>query len=509
MAIRTALGAERVRVVRQLLTESLLLASAGGILGVIIATVGLDVLKMAMPPETPRLSEVALDWRVMGFAAGLALITGVIFGLAPALNASRLALSESLKTGGRGNATSGSQRLRTLLVIGEVALAAMLVMASGVLIRSFWTLSHVNPGFGAEHVVTARINPNNTFCADADRCVSFYRTLLDRVRALPGLGESAFVNTLPLSGRIDKRTVNLEGFVPAPGRGAPLFWMHAISADYFRVMNIPLLRGRAFSPAETSSELPVAIVTAATARRFWPDDEAIGKRMRLLGEKSWRTVVGVTADVRSFDLQQNAPSFIDGIIYLPHGTSATVENGQVPASMTLTMRTTLDESQVGGMVRRAVAGLNAETAVSELKTMDDIVSESVSTPRSTTSLFVVFAGLALLLGMIGIYGVLAFFVSKRSREIGVRMALGAQRRDVLLMVMGLGAKYAVCGVALGLAGAFVSTQLIAGELYGVSPLDPLAIGAVAIVFLAVTLLACYIPARRAMRVDPLVALRSE
>jgi predicted permease len=509
MAIRTALGAGRDRVVRQLLTESLLLASAGGLLGVVVAMLGLDMLKVVLPPETPRLMDVTLDWRVMAFAAALALVTGLFFGLAPALYASRLSLTDSLKSGGRGMATSGSQRMRSLLVIGEVALAAMLVMASGVLIRSFWTLSHVNPGFGAEHVVTARISPNTTFCVDAERCVNFYRTLLENVRVLPGLGEAAFVNTLPLSGRLDKRVVTPEGFQPAPGRGAPLFWMHVISSDYFRVMNIPLARGRAFTPAEVSSDLPVAIVTAATAKRYWPDDEPIGKRVRLLGQTQWRTVVGVTADVKAFDLQQNVPSFIDGSIYVPHGTTATVENGGVPAAMTFTFRTTLDEQQVGTMLRRIVAGLNAETSVSELKTMGDIVSESVSTPRSTTSLFVVFAGLALTLGMIGIYGVLAFFVSRRGREIGVRMALGAQRRDVLLMVMGLGAKYAACGLAIGFAGAFATTQLIAGELYGISPLDPIAIGAVTVVFVTVTLLACYVPARRAMRVDPLTALRAE
>jgi predicted permease len=509
IAIRTALGAGRRRVVRQLLTESVLLAAAGGILGLMIATIGLDLLKAALPPDTPRLTEVTLDWRVLAFAAGLAMITGTIFGLAPALYASRLSLTDALKSGGRGMATSGSQRMRSLLVIGEVALAAMLVMASGVLIRSFWTLSHVNPGFGAEHVVTARISPNSTFCLDAERCVTFYRTLLDRVRALPGLGDAALVNTLPLTGRLDKRTVTLEGVQMAPGRGAPLFWMHVISPDYFRVMNIPLARGRAFTTAEVSSDLPVAIITAATAKRFWPDDDPIGKRVRLLGQTQWRTVVGVTADVKAFDLQQNVPSFIDGTIYVPHGATATVENGQVPTAMTVAFRTMLDEQQVGTMLRRTVAGVNAETSVSELKTMGDIVSESVSTPRSTTSLFVVFAGLALTLGMIGIYGVLSFFVSRRAREIGVRIALGAQRRDVLLMVMGLGAKYAVCGLAIGLAGAFVSTRLIAGELYGVSPLDPLAIGAVTVVFVAVTLLACYVPARRAMRVDPLTALRAE
>jgi predicted permease len=509
MAIRTALGAGRARIVRQLLTESVLLAAAGGALGVGVAIAGLQGLAATLPADTPRLAEVGLDWRVLLFAAGLALITGVVFGLAPALHASRVALSESLKSGGRGASAPGAQRVRSALVVGEVALAAMLVMASGVLVRSFWKLSHVNPGFRAERVLTARISPNDTLCANADRCVGFYRALLDRVHALPGLGDAAFVNTLPLGGRVEKRAVTLEGVVPTLAGTSPLLWLHVISPDYFRVMSIAVSRGRSFTDAEASGHLPVAIVTEATARRFWPNDEAIGKHVRLLGQQDDRVIVGIAADVRAYDLQRTVPSWIGGTVYIPYGPTAVLESGRLPAAMTLAIRTTHEASDAGALLRRAVAGVSAEASVSEVQTMDAVVSASVSTPRSTTSLFVVFAALALALGTIGIYGVLSFFVSRRAREIGIRIALGAQRRDVLRLVMGMGATYALAGMTIGLLGAVFVTRLLASELYGVSAMDPVAFGAVALLFTTVIMLACYIPARRAMRVDPLVALRAE
>jgi putative ABC transport system permease protein len=509
MAVRAALGAARLRIVRQLLTESVILACAGGALGVGLAATWLQVLKVALPADTPRLADVALDWRVLAFATALAMIVGVTFGLAPALQASRAALADPLKSGGRGSSAAGAQRVRSTLVVGEVALAAMLVVASGVLIRSFWNLSHVNPGFRSERVQTLRVSPNDTFCANADRCLSFYRALLDRVRALPGLRDAALVNTLPLGGRVTKRSVNLQDSMVTRPESAPLFWLDVVSSDYFGVMNIPLHRGRAFTDADTPGNPPVAIITETTARRYWPNEEAVGKRVRLVGQTEWHTIVGVVADVRAYDLQRDEPEWIVGTMYVPFGPKAILENGRVPAAMTLAVATTLDEARMGAMLREAVAGVNAETSLSELRTMGSVVSQSVSTPRSTTSLFVVFAGLALTLGMIGIYGVLSFFVSTRAREIGIRLALGAQRRDVLRLVMGEGAKHALLGITIGLAGAFLVTRLLSGELYGVSPTDPLVFGTVASLVFAVTLLACYIPARRAMRVDPLIALRAE
>ena len=510
ISIRSALGAGRNRIARQLLTESVVLASLGGLLGLAFAAAGISLLKFAMPANTPRLMDVHLDWRVLAFTLGLSVLTGLIFGLAPAFQSSRTVLAEPLKSGGRGATLSVSQRLRSSLATAEVGFAALLIIAAGLLIRSFWALTHVNPGFQAEHIITARITPNESFCSDTERCLTFYRSLLDQVQASPGVSGAAVVNTLPLGGRVAKRSVSIENFVsPTGGMVSPLFWMNTVSPEYFHVMNVPLLSGRSFSTAEMSGNPPVAIVNAETARRFWLGQDAIGKHIRLLGEMNWRTVVGITADVRAFNLQRTIPDYMRGTLYLPLSSTSTLEDRRVPSEMTIAVRTNSDESQTGAMLQRIVAGLNHDVPVSEVRTMNAVLSEAVSTPASTTSLFVTFAGLALVLGMVGIYGVLAFLVSKRTREIGIRIALGAQRSDVMWLVLKEGAKFAAVGIALGLAGAFVVTRWLSSELYGVSPSDPLTYGGVALVMGLISMLACYVPARRAMRVDPLIALRYE
>jgi predicted permease len=509
IAIRSALGAVRQRIARQLLTESVLLASLGGLLGLIFATIGLRLLEGALPADTPRLAEVHMDWRVLAFTSGLTILTGFIFGLAPALQSSRAVLADSLNSAGRGTSISVSQRLRSLLAVVEVAFAMLLVIAAGLLIRSFWTLSHVNPGFRFEQVVTARVTPNESFCGDPARCLTFYRSVLDQAKASPGVSGAALVNTLPLGGRVSKRSLEIEGFVASADQVLPLFWLDVVTPEYFRVMGIPLLSGRRFAAADESGNAPVAVMTASSAQRFWPGRNAVGQHIRFARDNEWRTVVGVIADVRAYDLQRNIPDWIKGTVYVPYNPKATLEAGGVPAEMTIAVRTTLDEAQTAAMLRRVVTGLNQEVPVSEVKTMSTVISEAVSTPASTMSLFVTFAGLALALAIIGVYGVLSFLVSKRTREIGIRMALGAQRRDVLWLVMKEGAKFSLTGITLGLAAAFAVTRLLSSELYGISPMDPFTYAGVAIVMAVVTLLASYVPTRRAMRVDPLIALRCE
>ncbi len=504
--IRFALGAARQRIVRQLLTESVLLACLGGLLGLLFANAGLSLLRAALPADTPRLADVHINWQVLVFTGALAIVTGLIFGLAPALQSSRQGFTDALKSGGRGMAISVSQRLRNSLVVAEVAFAVLLVISAGLLIRSFWALSHVNPGFRPEQVVTARVTPNESFCSDAARCLGFYRSVLEQVRNSPGVTAASLVNTLPLGGRVSKRSLEIEGL--ASGDVSPLFWLNIITPDYFRVMGISMLAGRPFTDSDIASA-PVAILTAETARRFWPNQDAVGKHVRLLDEKEWRTVVGVIQDVRAYDLQRNVPNWIGGTAYVPYNRTATLETRRIPAEMTVAVRTASDDPQMGATLHRVVSDLNPQVPVSEVKTMSTVVSEAVATPASTTSLFIVFASLALVLGMIGIYGVLSFLVSKRTREIGIRLALGAQRRDVLLLIMKEGAKFSFVGIALGVAGAVAATRLLASELYGVSARDPITYAGVAIVMILVTLLACYIPTRRAMRVDPMTALRYE
>jgi putative ABC transport system permease protein len=508
VAIRAAMGAGRDRILRQLLTESVLLASLGAALGLVLAAKGLALLKVLLPADTPRLQDVHLDWRVLLFTATLALATGLAFGLAPTLQSARSALTESLKSGGRGVAASVSQRLRSALVIAEVAFAVLLVISAGLMIRSFWALSHVNPGFHPEHILTARITPNESFCNDAARCIAFYRTVLDQAQSFPGTRGAALINTLPLDGRVTKRSFDVENYVVLPGETSPLFWLNIVTPDYFRVMGMPLLYGRSFATADLSGA-PVAIITAETARRFWPNEVAIGKHIRLLEDDNWRTIVGVIPDVRAYDLQHNGPNYFVGAAYILYNSAATLENKRVPAEMTIAIRTASDDSQIAAQLRGVVAGLNAEAPVSEVKSMQAIVSEAASTPASTTALFVVFAAVALVLGVIGIYGVLSFLVSKRIREIGIRLALGAQRSDVLWLVMKEGAKFSLAGITFGLAGALGVTRLLSSELYGVTAADPLTFIGVALLMAIVTLLACYIPTRRAMRVDPITALRHE
>jgi putative ABC transport system permease protein len=342
------------------------------------------------------------------------------------------------------------------------------------------------------------------------RCLAFYRTVLEQARTAPGVTDAALVNTLPLGGRVSKRSFDLEDFMNAPhGTNQPLFWLDVVTPDYFRVMGVPLLAGRWFTVADESGGPAVVVITAETAKRFWNGRDVVGKHVRFVGEKDWRTVVGVVADVRAYDLQSTVPDYMRGTAYVPYTSQATLENGSVPAEMTIAVRTTSDGQQAGTTLRNIVTRLAPDVPVSEVRTMRAVVSEAASTPASTTFLFAAFAGVALVLGMVGVYGVLAFLVAKRAREMGIRMALGAQRRDVLWLVMKEGAKFAGAGISLGLVGAFLVTRLLASQLYGVSPMDPVTFAAVAALMAVVTLAACYIPARRAMLVNPIVALRSE
>lgn len=509
VAIRSALGAERGRITRQLLTENLLLALLGGVVSLSMAKAGLILLKYALPAGTPRLADVYIDWRVMLFTGGLAVLTGVLFGITPAIQSSRAGFAQLLRSSERGATLSVSQRLRSALAVAEVAFATLLIIAAGLFIRSFWALSHVDRGFQSERIVTARITPSEPFCGNTGRCLSFYGSLLEQAQATAGVRDAALINTLPLGGRVAKRSLDVEDYVVPPGKTSPLFWLDVVTPDYFHVMGIRILAGDGFPKHGESGNPALAVVTESTARRYWPGQSAIGKHLRFAGDTEWRTVAGVISDVRAYNLEKNLPDFFEGSLYVPLAPNATQEDRRVPTEMTIAVRTTLDETQVGAMLRRIVAELNHDVPVSEVRTMDEIVSEAASTPASTTSLFVTFAGLALLLGLVGIYGVLAFLVSRRTREIGVRIALGAQRIDVLWLVLKEGAKFTITGITLGLVGAFVVTRWLSSELYGIGAIDPLTYGCVAGIVALVTMLACYVPSRRALEVDPLIALRSE
>ena len=513
IAVRAALGAGRWRICRQLLTESVILAICGGGLGLLLAINGVAWLKLLLPANTPRLTSVTVDWRVLAFTAAIALLTGVIFGFAPALHASSIDLNESLKNAGRFSAAARSTRIRSVLAAAEIAVAVVLVIGAGLMIKSLWELSHVNPGFSTESIVTARITPNESFCEDLLRCQSFYSSVQDRVRALPGVSGAALVNVLPLDGRVDGFAASLEDHPRDPRDPAPVLWESVVTPDYFKVMGIPLLRGRNFTATDMGpNSQSVALITEATARKYWPNQDPIGKHVKPVFDTPWTTIVGVVGDVNETSLASRWPDFMDGAIYSPFGNATRVSgrHGRLqPTEMTLVVRASNSSASYADLLRRTVAELNPEVPVSELQTLRTIVAQSTSAPRSTMSLFTIFAALALLLGAVGIYGVVSYSVAQRTAEIGVRMALGAQRRDILRLVMADGTRLALAGVAIGIAGAFAATRAMSSLLYGVTATDPLTFIAVAFLLAAVTLAATYIPARRAMRVDPMVALRYE
>jgi len=507
IGIRTALGAGPRRIARQLLTESVLLGLLGGAAGALIAVQMLSLLKIVLPSDTPRLTEVQLNWRVLAFTAVIAIAAGCLFGLAPVLQALRLRLRDTLDSAGRGATSAVGAPARAALTVAQIAGAVVLVVAAGLLVRSLWALTTADPGFRPDAVATARLAPTEATCATPERCLVAYRQLVERAASTPGIRDAALVNTLPLTGDVAKRSLELEGFVPEPSRSAPLFWLHAITPRYFDVMGARLESGRGFSDADLSGQARVAVITASTAKRYWPGESGLGKQVRFVGETDWRTVVGVVADLRAYDLTRPEPDWIDGTLYVPFNATATLEDGRLPTQMALVARGTesasLAVAAVGGIGQSA----GRDLLMSDIRPMTAIVSDASAAPSATASLLVSMAVIALALGSVGVYGVLSFLVSRRTRDLGVRMALGATPRDVFLLVIGEGARLCLAGIVLGIAGALALTRWLQSELHGVSATDPATYALVVLVVSFVTLAACYVPTRRAMAVDPLVALR--
>jgi len=500
LAIRTALGGGRGRLLRQLLTESVVLAIIGGIAGLLLAWPAVRALVALLPADMPRVAEIGLDWRVLAFTALLTLLTGVAFGLLPALRATGGALHASLKAGGRGGSRgAGHHRLSSALVAGEIALAVVLVSAAGLLVRSFQELRRVDPGFRTERVIAARISPPKQRYADAARQRAFYTGLLQRVAALPGVESAAAVNQLPLRGGVYGLAIRVEGKFEDMRRTLPMADHYQIvTPGYLQTMGIPLLRGRWFTDADREGAPDVVVVSESMARHFWPGEDPIGRRIGYPWPSEWLTVVGVAGDVKQDSLSGAAGMTVYRPLF------------QAPASaMTLVARTTADPVALAAGLRAAVAEADPDVPVSDVSTMAQVVAASVAKPRFTMFLLAAFAAVALALGAVGIYGVMSYAVSLRTREIGVRMALGATPRDALGMVVRQGALLTAAGVGVGVVGALAATRVLAGLLYGVTPTDPLTFVAVPVVLAAIALAATYLPARRATQVDPTVALRAE
>jgi predicted permease len=510
MAVRAALGAARWRICRQLLAESVVLAILGGTLGLLLTFVGLRSLKLLLPASTPRLYAVSIDWHVLAFTAAVAIATGLIFGLAPALQTSRIDLTNSLKSAARNTSQRESSHLRSLLAVIQIATAVVLVIAAGLMVKSLWKLSNVNPGFRTESIVAARITPNESFCKPLARCENFYRELVQRVRAMPGVEDAALVDVLPLDGRLNAFAASVEGHPRDPRDPQFVLWESIITPGYLRMMGIPLLRGRAFTAADSAPGAPaVTLITESTAKRFWPNQNPIGKHVKRSWTNDWITVIGEVGDVYEHSLALKVPVYCDGAVYDPYGNNIGSGGGSFPIEMSLVARVLVPPPAYADALRRIVSGLNPDVPVSEVRDLRTMVAQSVSAPRSTAMLFTIFATLAFILGAIGIYGVVSYSVAQRTSEIGVRVAMGAQRHNVVQLVMSQGARLALAGTALGVGGAFAATRFISSLLYGVSPTDPATFMAVTVLLALVALAACYVPARRAMQVDPIVALRHE
>jgi putative ABC transport system permease protein len=500
VAIRTALGAGRWRVFRQLVTESVVLGLMGGALGLTLAFWGLDLLLAAIPIDLPFWMKFDLDGRVLGFTIGVTLLTGLIFGAAPALQASKVDLNESLKDGGRGASGMGRHRMLRSLVVAEVALSLVLLIGAGLMARSFMRLQHTSAGLNPENLLTLRLNlPGEKYDTPGKRH-AFYKELLERIGAAPGVEAAGAVSNLPLGGSNWGRSLTVEGFPVLSVGQAPMINHCVITPNYFRAMGIPFLAGRDFSDADARDSMRVTIIDERLAREYWPNESPLGKRVRFGPPESnepWHTIVGVVGAVKheSLSLTQRKT------VYLPHA-QVTIDD------MTLAVRAANPEN-LTPVIRGQVKAMDPDLPIINVRTMTEVVSRSVWQPRLYAILFGVFAAVALALASIGIYGVMAYSVSERTREIGVRVALGAQRRDVLKLVVAQGMTLTLIGAGVGLGAALALTRLMQTLLFEVSATDPLTFAVLAALLSAVALLACYLPARRATKVDPMIALRCE
>ena len=502
MAIRSALGASRSRVIRQLLTESVLLSLAGGALGLVLAVWWADVLVALGKQDIPRAVQVGLDWRVLGFTFAVSILTGIVFGIIPAIHSSRSHLTESLKEGRGSGEGARRNHIRGMLVVTELAIAVILLVAAGLLIQSLWRLRQVSPGFNPENVLTFSVSlPDVKY--KTEKQSPFFDDLTSRIQSLPGVRSVGAVLPLPLSGDLFSLSFETEGR-PLPKGELPSADFFTTGLGYFQTMGIPLLKGRYFNERDQHKSTPVIIITETFAKQFFPGEDPIGKRIKPGistfddEESSMREIVGVVGNVRNRSLSTESRP----IYYVP--------DTQVPFSqMTMVVKSSGNPRELISAVMREVRSMDADLPVFSVKTLEEYMSASIAAPRFNTTLLSVFAGVALVLTIVGLYGVMSYTVAQRTNEIGIRMALGAQTRDVLRLIVGQGLRLVLIGLAIGLAGAFALTRLIASLLFGVGTNDSLTFAAVAVVLSLVALLACYLPARRATKVDPLEALRYE
>ncbi|MDQ3805913.1 MAG: ABC transporter permease [Acidobacteriota bacterium] len=504
LAVRIALGATRGRIVRQLLSESVLLALLGGALGLLLALWGTDLLTSMIPEGIPRLQETSVNGRVLGFTLLVSLLTGIAFGSVPALQASKPDLNDTLKEGGRGS-TGRRSRARSAFVVAEVALALVLLVGAGLMIKSFAEVRRVEAGFNPQKLLTAQMSLSAEKYPGA-KALAFLDELQRRIGALPGVESAAFSNGLPIYGA-GTTSFLIEG-QPRPKMGEePTAVEYVTTPGYFRTMGIPLLKGRYFSERDTRGSPMVALVDEDFARRFFPGEDAVGKRFQLFREYPAAEIVGVVGHVKHFGLDAAAP--FQAQFYFTLAQIPDQYMNRMMGGISLVVRTAHDPADMAAAVRREVLAVDAEQPVYQVQTMEQIVSESLALRRFSMALLTVFAAVAALLATVGIYGVMSYSVSQNTHEIGIRMALGARPGDMLRLVIRQGMGLALIGVGLGLAGSLAVTRVMSSLLFGVSALDPTTFAGVTALLTAAALLACYVPARRATKVDPMEALRYE
>jgi len=500
MAVRSAIGAGRARIIRQLLTESLLLAALGGSLGLLLGYWGLDVLLSFIPPTAPRLQDISLDTHVLLFTALISILTGVLFGLVPAWQASKAPLAEALKDAGRTNSAGRGIRSHSLLVTAEVALAAVLLVGAVLMLQSFQRLLAVDPGFKPEGVATFEVSMPRAGYPDGGRRAQFVEQARSRLSSLPGVRAVGAISNLPLGDYESVTSIAIEGAEPAPPGKEPLAENRVITPGYFEAMGMSLVSGRDFDATDGAGKPLVAIVNETLVRQFFPEGDAVGKRIKwVLSDKDWRTIVGVVRDVRGFTLEAQARPQL----YHPHAQS--------PYDV-MAMAVRADATALPSLrsaIQQEFKQLDAALPVANFRTMPELMAKATARPRFITLLLGLFAAAALMLTVIGLYGVVAYGVNQRTREIGIRIALGAQRQNVVALVIGQGLQPALVGVGIGMVSAFALMRVLAGQLYEIKPTDPATFCIVALGLLFVSLVACYIPARRATKVDPMIALRNE